>query len=57
MNVIYVLLPLALVLGGAFVAAFIWATKTGQFEDLETPKHRILLDDDNTNNETQKDGK
>ncbi|MBX3183486.1 MAG: cbb3-type cytochrome oxidase assembly protein CcoS [Polyangiaceae bacterium] len=46
MSVLYVLVPLALVLAGAFVAAFVWATRRGQFDDLETPPVRILFGDD-----------
>ena len=46
MSVIYVLLPLAFVLGVAAVWAFVRATRAGQFDDLETPAHRILHDDD-----------
>ena len=45
MEVMIILLPLALMLGGAFIAAFIWSTKNGQYDDLETPRHRILLED------------
>jgi cbb3-type cytochrome oxidase maturation protein len=44
--VIYVLLPLAFVLGIAAVWAFVRATRAGQFDDLETPAHRILHDDE-----------
>ena len=47
MNIIYFLLPLALALGGFFLAAFFWAVSRGEFEDLETPKHRMLIDDNN----------
>ena len=46
MSVIYVLLPLAFVLGIAAVWAFVRATRDGQFDDLETPAHRILHDDE-----------
>lgn len=42
MNILYIMIPLALLLGGGFVAAFIWAINRGQFDDLETPAHRIL---------------
>ena len=45
MSMIYVLLPLSLVLAGIAVGVFIWAAKKGQFDDLETPAHRVLLDD------------
>ena len=46
MNIIYVLIPLGLVLLIAAVAAFFWAVRSGQFDDLESPAWRILLDDD-----------
>ncbi len=45
MTVLYVLVPLALAMASAFVAAFVWATRQGQFDDLETPAVRILVDD------------
>lgn len=41
---IYVLLPIAFALGIAAVWAFVRATRAGQFDDLETPAHRILHD-------------
>lgn len=44
MEIIYFLLPVALILGGSFVAAFVFASARGQYDDLETPKHRILLE-------------
>ncbi len=46
MNILYILIPLALLLGIIFVAAFIWATKKGQFDDLDTPAARIILEED-----------
>lgn len=45
MNIIYFLLPLALLLGFSFAAAFVLSAWKGQFDDLETPAHRVLLDD------------
>ncbi len=39
------LVPLALGLGLFFVAAFIWMTLSGQYDDLETPRLRMLLDE------------
>lgn len=45
MSIIYVLLPLALLLGFGFLAAFLLSTGHGQFEDLETPAHRILIEE------------
>ncbi|MDJ0909864.1 MAG: cbb3-type cytochrome oxidase assembly protein CcoS [Woeseiaceae bacterium] len=46
MNILYLLIPLALLLLGAAVWAFFWAVGSGQFDDLDTPAMRILLDDD-----------
>jgi cbb3-type cytochrome oxidase maturation protein len=46
MEVLYLLIPLSLVLVGAIVWAFFWAVRSGQFDDLEGPAHRILMDDD-----------
>lgn len=40
------LIPLGLVLLGVAIWAFIWAVKSGQFDDMEGPAHRILMDDD-----------
>ena len=51
MSVVYVILPLALVVAGIAVGAFIWATRTGQYDDLDTPPERILWDEDKTRNE------
>ncbi|MGD8926920.1 MAG: cbb3-type cytochrome oxidase assembly protein CcoS [Thioalkalispiraceae bacterium] len=46
MNILYLLIPLGLVLLGIAVWAFMWAVRSGQFDDLEGPAHRILMDDD-----------
>ena len=46
MNVLFFLVPLALLLAGVGVAAFFWAVRSGQFEDTETPALRILMDED-----------
>lgn len=46
MSILYLLIPLGLVLLGVAIWAFMWAVRTGQFEDLEGPAHRILMDDD-----------
>jgi len=46
MNIIFALIPLGLILLLAAVAAFFWAVRSGQFDDLESPGWRILLDDD-----------
>ena len=46
MNVIVYLAPLALALGGLGLAAFLWALKTGQFDDLDGAAWRAINDDD-----------
>ncbi len=46
MSVIYIVVPLALLVVGAAVAAFVWAANRGQFDDLETPAVRMLHDDE-----------
>ena len=46
MDVIYFLIPLALVLLIVAVAAFFWAVRHDQFEDLEREANRILFDED-----------
>lgn len=45
MSVIYLVLPLALVIVGIAVYAFVWSAKSGQFDDMETPAVRMLHDD------------
>ena len=46
MEILYLLIPLSVVLVLAVGALFWWALYSGQFEDLEGPGHRILMDDD-----------
>jgi cbb3-type cytochrome oxidase maturation protein len=46
MDMLYLLIPLSVALVFAAGAAFWWALGSGQFEDLEGPAHRILMDDD-----------
>jgi cbb3-type cytochrome oxidase maturation protein len=48
MNVIYLVLPLAIVLAIGFVAAFIWATRSGQYDDMDSPAVRMLHNEDDT---------
>lgn len=46
MNILLLLIPAALGLGALGLGAFIWALKSGQFDDPEGAAARILLDDD-----------
>ena len=45
MSVLYVLIPVALVMVIAFVWAYAWSSKSGQFDDLTTPAMRVLHED------------
>lgn len=45
MSILGLLIPLALALGGSALAAYVIAARRGQFDDLETPAYRALLDD------------
>lgn len=46
MTVVFILLPLALLFVGIATTWFVWAVRSGQFDDLETPAVRILFDDE-----------
>ncbi len=46
MEALYVLIPIAIGVMIVMVAAFIYTVKSGQYDDLEGPAHRILMDDD-----------
>jgi cbb3-type cytochrome oxidase maturation protein len=46
MEVLIYLVPVALALGLLGLAAFLWALKTGQYDDLEGAAWRALMDDD-----------
>jgi cbb3-type cytochrome oxidase maturation protein len=46
MDIILYLIPITLFLGVLGLGAFLWALKSGQFEDLEGAARRILFDDD-----------
>ncbi|WP_082108843.1 cbb3-type cytochrome oxidase assembly protein CcoS [Azospirillum sp. HJ39] len=46
MDELLYLIAIALSLGGLGLAAFLWALKSGQFDDLDGAAHRVLFDDD-----------
>jgi len=45
MTVLLFLIPIALVMGGLGLAAFLWALKSGQYDDMDGAAQRILFDD------------
>ena len=46
MDILYLLIPLSLLLVFCIGVVFWWSLKSGQFDDLEGPAYRILMDDD-----------
>lgn len=46
MSMLIYLIPVALFLGALSLGAFLWALKSGQYEDLDGAAERVLLDDD-----------
>lgn len=46
MEIIFITIPITLLFIATGAAIFFWASKGGQFDDLDSPAHRILFDDD-----------
>ena len=46
MEVLYLLLPISGLFTVVIVGALVWAVKSGQFDDLEGPAYKILMDDE-----------
>lgn len=46
MSVIYIMIPLAFLLAFAAVAAFVWAARSGQYDDVDSAAVRMITDDD-----------
>lgn len=46
MSVIFFILPLALCFATVSVWAFLWAARKGQYDDLDTPPLRMLIDEE-----------
>jgi len=60
MSVLFVLVIIGILVASVFLGAFIWAVRSGQFDDTYTPSIRILFDDDissHTEDEPQKEFK
>jgi cbb3-type cytochrome oxidase maturation protein len=45
MNILVVLIIVSLIVASGFLVAFIWAVRSGQFDDASTPSYRMLWDD------------
>jgi cbb3-type cytochrome oxidase maturation protein len=48
MSVIFLLIPISVILAAGFLGAFIWAVRSGQYEDTVTPALRVLWHDGDT---------
>lgn len=46
MDILYFLIPLSILVMGIMIWAVVWTVRSGQYDDLEGPAHRILMDDD-----------
>jgi cbb3-type cytochrome oxidase maturation protein len=46
MEILYLLIPLAVVFVVVAVGFFLWTIRSGQYDDMEGPAYRILMDDD-----------
>jgi cbb3-type cytochrome oxidase maturation protein len=46
MDILILLIPLSLAIVGVIAWLMLWATKSGQFDDLEGPAHSVIMDDD-----------
>lgn len=57
MTILVVLVPLALALGLAGLAAFLWSLRNGQYDDMDGAAVRILADDDLERGGPDKDGR
>lgn len=55
MNVLLLMVPMAVFLGMVFLAFFILAVMKGQYDDLDTPAHRMLIEEETT--DSIKEGK
>lgn len=54
MNILVVLIIVSLVVATGFLVAFVWAVRSGQFDDASTPSYRMLWDDAVTKKENKK---
>ena len=50
MNILLFLIPIALILGLIGLGAFVWALKSGQYDDLDGAAQRILMDEEDDSN-------
>ncbi|MEO1052639.1 MAG: cbb3-type cytochrome oxidase assembly protein CcoS [Bacteroidota bacterium] len=54
MSIIYLLIIVSIVVAIGFLSAFIWAMRSGQFDDTYTPSVRMLFEDKKKKKTTEK---
>ena len=57
MSILYLIIPLSILLVMVIIWIFLWAVRSGQFDDLEGPAHRILMDDDRPDDSSSQDSR
>ncbi len=55
MSVLYIALPIALLLGGGGLIACLYCIRDGQYDDLDSPSVRVLVDEHRVDEPTSKD--
>jgi cbb3-type cytochrome oxidase maturation protein len=55
MSIIFILIPLSIAMAAVFLGAFIWAVRSGQFEDTCTPSMRLLMEEDTLKHEENRE--
>jgi cbb3-type cytochrome oxidase maturation protein len=56
MNILYLLIGVSLLAALVFLALFIWAVRSGQYDDTTTPGIRVLFDDEELPEKNKDDG-
>lgn len=51
MGILILLVPISILLAAGGVAAFVWACRSRQFDDLDAPAYKLILDDQSTRKE------
>ncbi len=50
MSILVLMIPVTIVFSLVFIVGFLWAVRSGQFDDLETPAHRLLMEPESEDN-------
>lgn len=53
MEILFILIPVSLILLGVALWGFFWAVRSGQFDDLDSPAYRVLMEEDKSRDPEQ----